>query len=92
VTNFGLIKSFAIDDGQLDGQSAQNCFVLGYELAHVDHLLTTGRPIRQPVHVENRARIEASCRDANRTYTLNWMAGDVSESWLLLEVTDSHSG
>lgn len=92
MANFGLIKSFAIDDGQLDGLSAQECFVLGYELAQVDHLLSSGHAIRQPVHVENRERLEASCRDAERTFTISWLEGDVSESWLMLVVEPVEQG
>lgn len=83
---FGLIKSFAIDDGQLDGLTPQECFVLGYELAQIDHQLGTGVPIRQPVHADNRERIASSCRDAERRFNLSWLPGDASESWLLLEV------
>src|SRR5436190_23824872 len=86
MANFGLIKSFDIDDGQLDGLSSQQCFVLGYELAEVDCLLKIDQPIKRPVHADNRERIEFSCRDSGRAYKLNWMQGDPSESWMLLEV------
>ena len=86
MANFGLIKSFAIDNGELDGMSAQQCFVLGYELAQIDHMLATGKKIYQPVHSDNRARIESSCQDDGRPFRLAWMPGDSSESWLLLEV------
>jgi len=86
MSEFGLIKSFSIDNGELDGLSAQECFVLGYELAQVDQLLSSGQPIRQPVHADNQCRIESSCRDAGREYKLTWMLGDESESWMLLDV------
>lgn len=86
MAEFGLIKSFDIDHGELDGLRPQECFVLGYELALVDHWLKEPHEIRQPVHVENRTRIESACKDAKRPYRLTWMPGDVSESWLLLEV------
>ena len=87
MSNFGLIKTFGIDDGELDGLSSQQCFVLGYELAQIDHLLASGEEIRKPVHADNRARIEAACRDATREFRLTWLQGDESESWLLLEVS-----
>lgn len=90
MSKFGLIKSFTIDDGELDGASPQQCFVLGYELSQVDHLLASKREIRQPVHADNRQRIEASCLDSGRPFQLNWMPGDISESWLLLEVPARH--
>lgn len=86
MSQFGLVKSFQIDDGELDGLSAQECFVLGYELAYVDSLLKADGIILQPIHVENRSRIAASCMDARRRYRIIWMNGDVSESWMLLEV------
>lgn len=83
---FGLVKSFQIDDGELDGLRAQECFVLGYELAQVDQLLKAPPEIRQPVHADNQSRIKSACEDADRPYRLTWLPGDVSESWLLLEV------
>ena len=86
MAKFGLIKSFGIDNGELDGLRPQQCFVLGYELAQIDHLLALGKPIRQPVHADNRDRIAASCADAWRLHRFSWMEGDESESWLLLEV------
>jgi hypothetical protein len=86
MAHFGLIKSFQIDNDELEGVNAQECFVLGYELAQIDALLTQERAIHKPVHADNRERIEASCRDANREFRLTWLEGDVSESWLLLEV------
>jgi hypothetical protein len=87
LSNFGLIKSFGIDNGELDSLSAQECFVLGYELAQIDALLERDDEIRKPVHADNRTRIETACRDAGAAeFRLNWLPGDQSESWLLLEV------
>jgi hypothetical protein len=86
VKPFGLKKSFSIDDGELDGLSSQQCFVLGYELAQIDHLLEKADGISKPVHADNRERIEAACDDAGRPHRLNWLPGDSSESWLFLEV------
>lgn len=90
MAEFGLIKSFQIDNGELDGLRPKDCFVLGYELAQVDQLLKAPDGIRQPVHVENRARIMSACKDAGRTCRLTWLSGDVSESWLLLEVAPTN--
>jgi len=95
MSEFGLIKSFQIDNGELDGLTAQECFVLGYELAQIDQLLKATTEIHQPVHADNRTRIAAACDDAGRSYRLTWLQGDVSESWLLLEVaasTDKSNG
>ena len=84
--SFGLIRPFDIDDGQLDGLSPQECFVLGYELADIDHLLKQPGAIRRPVHSANRDRIKEACDKATRPYRITWMEGDVSEEWMLLEV------
>lgn len=87
MAEFGLIKSFDIDHGELDGQSPQQCFVLGYELAALDCALEAiEEPFSRPVHAENKARIEKSCCDSRRPFALTWMAGDSSESWLDLQV------
>lgn len=86
MAEFGLVKSFGIDGGELDGLSPQECFVLGYELGQIDSLLKGPDEFRQPVHAENQSRIELACKDARRKFKLTWLEGDVSESWLLLEV------
>ncbi len=83
---FGLVKSFDIDNGELDEMSPQQCFVLGFELAQVDELLKQKSAISRPVHAENQRRIEKSCQDAGRRFRLNWMPADPTESWLQLEV------
>ncbi len=86
MSDFGLIKSFDIDDGQLDGMTPQQCFVLGYELAAGDCLLKMSPQLSQKVHAANKERIEKACKDAGRSFRLTWMGGDVSETWMLLTV------
>ena len=86
MAQYGLIKSFGIDDGELDNISPQQCFVLGYELAQIDQLLTHPAAISKPVNAANRERIEAACRQSGRPCSLNWLQGDLSESWMQLEV------
>lgn len=86
MANFGLIKSFDIDHGELDGRTRQQCFVLGYELAEIDCLLKQHDAIRKPVHSDNRERIEKSCVDSGRQFRLAWMPIDPSETWMMLEV------
>lgn len=86
MAEYGLIKSFNIDNGELDGLPASHVFVLGYELALIDALLDQPSPIQRPVHAENMERIKKSCSDANRPCRLTWAACDPSESWLWLTV------
>ena len=88
---YELFKPFDIDDGQLDGLTAQQCFVLGYELAEVDALLKLPAEIQKPVHAGNRERIERWCKESGREFRLLWMEGDVSESWLKLCVAPAEA-
>lgn len=86
MATYGLKKSFHVDHGELDGLRSNECFVLGYELALVDEGLKRPAAISRPIHVENRERVEEACRDSGRAFRLTWMPGDVSETWLQLEV------
>ena len=86
MANFGLLKPFDIDHGELAGLRQQDCFVLGYELAQIDFLLKLPEEINKPVHADNKDRITKSCADSGREFHLNWMPGDLSESWMLLQV------
>lgn len=83
---FEKFRSFSIDDGELDGLSAQQCFVLGYELAQIDALLKLPEELDRPVHAANRERIEESCRLAERPCKIVWLHEDTSESWMSLYV------
>lgn len=86
MAKFGLVKSFDIDDGQLDDLRVQDCFVLGYELAMVDQLVEGDDEISQLIHANNRERVAKSCRDADRQFRIAWMDEDPSEDWLMLYV------
>lgn len=86
MADFGLVRSFGIDNGELDGLRPKDCFVLGYELACVDMELKTGEAIRRPVHAENKDRIESELTKQGREWTLTWMEGDSSEAWMDLNV------
>jgi len=84
---FGLVFSFSIDHGELDSESPQECFVLGYELATINAMLESSRPIvNQPVHAKNKERIEQRCIASGRQFSLGWFPDDLSESWMLLNV------
>lgn len=86
MAEFGLIRPFDIDNGELDGLRPQEIFVLGYELAQVDQKLSTGKAFEQTVHAENAARIRAQCVREWSEFSLTWMEGDVSETWMVLRV------
>ena len=86
MADFGCIRPFHIDNGELDGESPQQCFVLGYELAQIDMMLERPEPIVRPVHAQNKERIVEALKNSGREYRLTWAAGDVSESWMMLAV------
>ena len=85
-TEYGPVRPFGIDHGQLDGFRPNEIFVLGYELAQVDHLLSLSVGFGRPVHAANSDRIEAQCKRLGRSYSLTWMEHDLSESWKWLNV------
>ncbi len=86
MARYKIIKSFDIDDGELDGIPPHECFVLGYELSIVDGLIALGVEIDRPVHAANQGRIEKSCIKSGRQYKLKWSLDDSSESWMQLWV------
>ncbi len=86
MANFGLVKSFDIDDGQLDDFERHVCFTMGYELALIDEALKRPEAISRLVSSRNSQRIKKACQDAGRRWSLVWMQGDSSEEWMQLEV------
>ncbi len=77
---------YGTDDGTLEGLTIYECFVLGYELADVEHQICDGKAFTRMVRHENRGRIARCCRDLRRRFSMGWMSGDQTESWLLLKV------
>lgn len=85
--NSGLIESFHIDDGELDGLTPQECFVLGYELASIcaeaEH---SDGELSKLIHAENLERIKAALRKRGREFSFEFMAEDQSEMWVQLTI------
>jgi len=82
---FKLCESFNIDNGELDGLSPQNCFVLGYELADVLRIAARADEIRNhPVHVNNMERITSFL--TKRDFAVKWQypTDDSGEEWVYL--------
>jgi hypothetical protein len=95
MAEYGLKKSFDIDNGELDGMSPQQCFCLGYELAMIDSLAAnevSRMLFERPVHAVNQDRIRKSMKDAGLSFTLTYMENDVSESWMLLRSWEPTDG
>lgn len=82
---YGLVESFGVDNGELDGLAAHECFTLGYELALVHADLDKPEAFTRTVRVENRERIERAAEKRNRRISLTYMHADASESWLHLQ-------
>lgn len=79
-------RPFDVDDGQLEGLSAAEVFVLGYELAQVDAKIAIGKAFDSLIHSANRDRIEAELKRRDRQYKFTFMHNDQSEFWMMLFV------
>lgn len=79
---FGLIESFNIDNGELDGLTPQEVFVLGYQLASISVKaeLHDG-PFHAVFNAANWDRIEVAMSKRDRHFNLVRMPGDLSENW-----------
>lgn len=88
--DFQLAISFGIDKGELDELRRQECFVLGFELSDIHHLLRNvairRSKINRLVHAENKERIERFCAKYNRRCEMTFHENDPSESWLRLTI------
>ncbi len=84
---YGNCEPFLIDDGQLDGMTPQQCFVLGYEL-HKIAKCAEHNPDEMDftVHADNIERIEAFLKARDREFSWMWPSDDVSESWVYLKI------
>lgn len=87
--NFGLIRPFNVDDGELDGLTHAECFTLGYELALFDERLKTGERFEMLAHAANKHRIEAEAAKQCRLMASAFLPDDRSESWIELAVEKS---
>lgn len=79
------LRTFETDNGELDGLTVQECFVLGFELCTIERNLKDSRGFSQKVNSANRDRIAEACTDAGRQFKMTWIE-DQSEAWLQLKV------
>lgn len=82
---FGLAEPFDIDDGELDGLTPQQCFVLGVEWATFRHAMQSGDEIGMMIHAENCQRIKAMTERHGRRFTAQFH-DDAGESWVSIHV------
>lgn len=86
--NFGLVDSFDIDNGELDGFEKNVCFVLGCEWQNVISTvdLNKDRALNFTVHSANKDRLQAAMERRKRATVWVWPSDDRSEEWVYLEV------
>lgn len=92
MSNWSCIEPFGIDNGELDGLSPQECFTLGVEWEMIRQKILSLESFTHMLHAENRERVEALLNRHNCQHYMTFMAGDISESWLQLDVTRNQEG
>jgi hypothetical protein len=75
MTDHTLVEPFEIDNGELDGLRAQECFALGVEWAMFRDRLRTGRPFTLLVLANNAERL-TKLAERSRRYVENRPASD----------------
>lgn len=79
------LRTFDTDNGELDGLTPQECFVLGFEACTIEEALKRGKGFRTDVNSANKDRIAKACMDAGREFKMTWI-DDSSEAWMRLKV------
>lgn len=80
--DYGLVQPFYIDDGELDGLTPQQVFVLGVEFAMIMNLLDGGEPFEKQFHAENEYRVSQMCERRGVEYRTEMDDSD----WCILVV------
>ena len=80
---FGVIRDFAVDDGQLDGLDLKEAFVLGYELSTIDKMLLEFEHLGEVllVHSRNLERIKSYAEKLGKQLRVSFAHNNVSEEW-----------
>lgn len=86
--DFGLVDSFNIDNGELNGLEGHVCFVLGCEWQNVVSTvdLNRDRSLSFTVHSVNKDRLQAAMERRKRVTLWRWPSDDISEEWVYLDV------
>lgn len=84
---FVLEESFNIDDGQLEGMTPQEIFVLGYELGAISlEAEHNDNNFHRLAHIDNQGRIEQALIKRERQFDIKFNHNDQSERWFEIEV------
>lgn len=81
---WGNCESFGVDDGELDGLSPQQCFVLGVEWQQIVMLADSGAGFEKPIHTSNMQRLGALLEQRCRSY--HFFAYCEYDDWRWLKV------
>jgi hypothetical protein len=79
---FGLVERFWIDDGELDGLSCQEIFVLGFEFCTLLDKFLQLMPFEMQFHQNNVGRVERVLLKHNIFYEIV----DEDNEWPVLKV------
>ena len=82
--DFSLVEPFDIDDGSIEGLSAQECFALGVEWQLFRSRLATGKPFTDLVLASNAARLTKLAERQQRFVE----ARPASDGWVSITVGD----
>ena len=88
MTDYAMIDSFYIDNGELDGFEKHECFVLGVEWCQVIRTVDDNPDDNQYfiVHAANQSRLDTALRTRGRKLRWVWPVDDQSEEWISLYV------
>jgi hypothetical protein len=82
---YELVVRFHIDNGELDGETAEDAFVLGVEFALFhSYLVNDAASFEAPVHEQNVGRLEKACWQNQRQVCVK--RSDNKSNWCTLVV------
>lgn len=83
---WGLVEPFDVDNGQLDGLTAAECFTLGVEWQMFRAKLDEDGSFVDQVHTANADRLMAMARRRGKQVTRHWLHDDYAD-WCTLCVS-----
>lgn len=80
--DYQMVEPFYVDDGELDGLSPQQIFVLGFEFSQIRTRLFQEMAFDMPFHSENESRVRKMLDRHNAVYEIY-----IHDDWPQLVVT-----
>lgn len=88
MSGYGILFSFGVDNGELDGIPPHHVFVLGFELGMIYRAIEEEREYNGIAHAENLPRIQSMCEKLGFNVASWWFHGDPSEQWVDLKIRE----